>query len=205
MTEPENNSEEIVLRSEGDAIVETKPETWGPEKPPRLLLFGRRYETPRGVRHRPDKRRTPIGQRVDKATRRYFRYNFGKLYSIRNGLFDKKTISVDAELEEAHKFKALARENSENSHEAKRLYEKDRKWRRDERKKAMREDWVKRTQAGDLLRPIGVQPTRAEKKAARKQHAKELKAFLKQQELADRMGAAIGLPSGNTTAPSQEP
>lgn len=181
-----------------------EPEVWGPTKPPRLALFGRRYERCRGIRYRMDANHSPIGFRIDKFSRRYFRRGYARRYGIVSpGYFREKPIQVEVQLDNTWRFKALARENAENSHEAKRLYEKDRAWRAEQRKKLAHEDWEKRTKMGEKIRPLGVMPTRSERRKTERmmsmEFRKQLAGRLLEQRMEDVIGAPPSPPSSVTT------
>ena len=188
ITTPSESFTEIQIHSE-------MSEACGPKKPARLLLFGRRYYNLLGMRkreevpsyrssHRSVKYVETNCIRPGKLTRRCLRRNFEmRLSSLKLGIF------------RAQFAKAQVRANTENSHEAKRLYAKDLAWRIAERKKANRDEWVKRTEAGETLAPLTVQPLRAERRKETLKFRKDLKKHMKATSLESRMFAALGRPS----------
>lgn len=200
---------------------EATPE--GPAKPARPMLFGRRFEG--NVRRREDTNKSPIGRRVSKPTRRYLRrllmrgtklrgYDFHggdngygrRTKLVRVGVIGPKTISIDAQLVTERRVRNETGKLATNSHERARAIAEDLECRRNARKEEMQEQFVKRTAAGESLRPLGVLPTRQELRANANAKAKRkgLKKLIRQQQLHERMFSAIGVPSMQSSVNTTE-
>jgi hypothetical protein len=204
--------------NQNDLPSEAAPE--GPAKPTRHMLFGRRFEG--NVRRREDTNKSPIGRRVPKPTRRYLRrmmmrrtqlngwFTFKSLRAdgtilkqIKIGVLRQKMNPIDSQLAHERRVQNETGKLATNSHERARAIAEDKECRRNARKAEMQEQFMKRTAAGESLRPLGVPPTRQEVRANAKAKRKELKKLIRQQQLHERMFSAIGVPStqssGNTT------
>lgn len=206
----DNNQNDLPERVENFHANEAQPE--GPVKPKRPMLFGRRFEG--NVRRREDTNKSPIGQRVPKLTRRYLRRllmrgtrlvgyktvggdnGYGRRTKlVRVGVLDAKPIAIDSQLAHERRVRNETGKLATNSHERARVIAEDLECRRNARKDEMQEQFMKRTAAGESLRPLGVPPTRQEVRANAKTKRKELKKLIRQQQLQEKMFAAIGDPS----------
>lgn len=214
----DNNQNDLPERVENFHADEATPE--GPVKPSRPMLFGRRFEG--NVRRREDTNKSPIGRRVPKPTRRYLRrllmrgtrlvgYKNADSYRVdgsvlketKIGVIEAKPIAIDTQLAHERRIRNKTGKLATNSHERARAIAEDLECRRNARKDEMQEQFMKRTAAGESLRPLGVPPTRQEVRANAKAKRKELKKLIRQQQLEARMYGAIAAPSmqssGNTT------
>lgn len=177
------------------------------EKPKKLpLLFGERFN--QNAERRTNL--TAIGRRVSKLTRRIKRREVGQMTrkrgmytigtdgdgkAIKRPALGAKAIMVDRWLAQERVEQNKTGKLATNSHERARVIAEDQECRRNVRKEMNAQEYLKRTTAGEVLQPMGVQPARAERKAERKLMRKAAKAQLRANQLEARMYAAIGSPS----------
>jgi hypothetical protein len=212
MSENEKNDDVIPdhvenfgTEASSDPVIE---ESFNPKNPKRPLLFGERFA--QNVRRREDRNKSPIGQRIDKLSRRYWRKQMmmrtrvSGTYPIGCDLEGKMIYQTAVELKEISIDMQLMRERvvqnetgklATNSHERARAIEEDSACRRATRKEIIGQDHLKRSTAGELLRPLGVQPTRSQRKAEHKLMRKAAKLEIRARQLEARMYGAIGAPS----------
>lgn len=193
----------------------------GPAKPTRPMLFGRRFEG--NVRRREDTNKTAIGRRVPKPTRRYLRrmmmrrtqlngYNTVEslradgtiLKQIKIGVLGRKMNPIDVQLEIERVIRNETGKLATNSHERARAIAEDLECRRTARKDEMQEQFVKRTTAGESLRPLGVPMLRSEKRELQRGLRKQAKKDLRRQQLEARMYGAIAAPSSKSSSSTTE-